>query len=84
MEQKLIKKNTSREFPQDPHEQLILARYAVFRYWNGDRANNISDDLGAGINVVSMVFGNLGEPVAPAWGLRAIPPMARKSSTNSC
>jgi len=64
---KLVKKHTGQEFPQNPQEQLLLARDAVFRSWNNDRArhyrriNNISDDLGTAVNVQAMVFGNLGE-----------------------
>jgi len=64
---KVVKKHTGQEFPQNPHEQLLLARDAVFRSWNNERArhyrriNNISDDLGTAVNVQAMVFGNLGE-----------------------
>jgi pyruvate,orthophosphate dikinase len=63
----VVKKHAKRDFPQDPHEQLIMARDAVFRSWNNERAkhyrriNNISDDLGTAVNVQAMVFGNLGE-----------------------
>src|SRR3954464_15880631 len=35
---KLVKKHTKRDFPQDPHEQLVMARDAVFRSWQNDRA----------------------------------------------
>src|SRR5256714_8990563 len=51
----VVKKHVKREFPQDPHEQLAMARDAVFRSWNNDRAkhyrriNNISDDLGTAV-----------------------------------
>jgi pyruvate, orthophosphate dikinase len=54
------------DFPQDPKEQLRLAIAAVFQSWNGKRAidyrrqNKISDDLGTAVNIVAMVFGNLG------------------------
>src|SRR3989442_941229 len=64
---KVVKKHTKRDFPQDPHEQLVMARDAVFRSWNNDRAkhyrriNNISDELATAVNVQAMVFGNLGE-----------------------
>ena len=49
---KVVKKHTKRDFPQDPHEQLVMARDAVFRSWQNDRAkhyrriNNIYDDAG--------------------------------------
>src|SRR5207253_11475427 len=63
---RIVKEETGREFPQDPREQLRLAVRAVFDSWNGDRARlyrkqeKISDDLGTAVNIVAMVFGNLG------------------------
>jgi len=62
----LFKKETGREFPQDPREQLWLAINAVFQSWNAKRAvtyrrlNSIPDDLGTAVNVQCMVFGNFG------------------------
>jgi pyruvate,orthophosphate dikinase len=59
-------KHTGHDFPQDPREQLDLAIEAVFRSWNADRAvlyrrqERIPADLGTAVNVVAMVFGNLG------------------------
>jgi pyruvate,orthophosphate dikinase len=53
--------------PADPWAQLRLAIEAVFRSWNGDRARayrakeGIADDLGTGVTVQAMVFGNRGE-----------------------
>src|SRR3989454_3154781 len=64
---KVVKKHTKSDFPQDPHEQLVMARDAVFRSWQNDRAkhyrriNNIDDMLGTAVNVQAMVFGNLGD-----------------------
>ncbi|HEX8712622.1 MAG TPA: pyruvate, phosphate dikinase [Terracidiphilus sp.] len=64
---KLVKKETGKDFPQNPLEQLTAARDAVFRSWNNDRAktyrriNHIDDWLGTAVNVQAMVFGNLGE-----------------------
>jgi pyruvate,orthophosphate dikinase len=64
---KLIKKETGKDFPQDPLDQLTEARDAVFRSWQNDRAktyrriNRIDDWLGTAVNVQAMVFGNLGE-----------------------
>src|SRR3984893_5881525 len=64
---KVVKKHTKHEVPQDPHQQLVMARDAVFRSWQNDRAkhyrriNNIDDMLGTAVNVQAMVFGNLGE-----------------------
>jgi pyruvate,orthophosphate dikinase len=59
-------KHTGHDFPQDPREQLELAIEAVFRSWNAERAvlyrrqERIPADLGTAVNVVAMVFGNLG------------------------
>ncbi|HXB99711.1 MAG TPA: PEP/pyruvate-binding domain-containing protein, partial [Terriglobales bacterium] len=64
---KVVKKHSKRDFPQDSHEQLVMARDAVFRSWQNDRAkhyrriNNISDELGTAVNVQAMVYGNLGD-----------------------
>ncbi len=52
--------------PEDPWAQLRGAVEAVFRSWNSDRARayraheGISDDLGTGVTVQVMVFGNRG------------------------
>jgi pyruvate,orthophosphate dikinase len=54
------------DFPQDPLKQLELATEAVFKSWNGKRAvdyrraTKIPDDLGTAVNIVTMVFGNMG------------------------
>ncbi|GIJ71480.1 pyruvate, phosphate dikinase [Virgisporangium ochraceum] len=64
---KVFQTHTGREFPQAPHEQLHLAIEAVFRSWNSERAvvyrrqERISADLGTAVNVMAMVFGNLGD-----------------------
>nr|MDT0662462.1 pyruvate, phosphate dikinase [Micromonospora sp. DSM 115978] len=63
---KIFSKHTGREFPQEPREQLDLTINAVFDSWNADRAvlyrrqERIPTDLGTAVNVVAMVFGNLG------------------------
>ncbi|MFD7920434.1 pyruvate, phosphate dikinase [Streptomyces sp. NPDC059740] len=62
----IVAKETGRDFPQDPREQLDLAVHAVFDSWNGERAalyrrqERIPADLGTAVNIVAMVFGNLG------------------------
>jgi pyruvate,orthophosphate dikinase len=64
---KLIKKETGKDFPQTPLDQLVQARNAVFRSWMNERAktyrriNRIDDWLGTAVNVQAMVFGNLGD-----------------------
>ncbi|MGN0658596.1 MAG: pyruvate, phosphate dikinase [Emergencia sp.] len=63
----LVREAAGRDFPQDPHIQLMEAVKAVFRSWNNDRAilyrklNRISDKLGTAVNIQSMVFGNMGD-----------------------
>jgi pyruvate,orthophosphate dikinase len=62
----IVAKETGRDFPQEPREQMDLAVRAVFESWNTDRAKlyrrqeRIPGDLGTAVNVCSMVFGNLG------------------------
>jgi pyruvate,orthophosphate dikinase len=62
----IVKEQAQREFPQDPREQMDLAINAVFDSWNAERAilyrrqERIPTDLGTAVNVVAMVFGNLG------------------------
>jgi pyruvate, orthophosphate dikinase len=63
----IVREATGREFPADPYEQLELAMKAVFASWFGKRArdyrefNKIPHDLGTAVNVVTMVFGNMGD-----------------------
>jgi len=81
---KVVKKHAKRDFPQDPHEQLVMARDAVFRSWQNDRAktyrriNNIDDLLGTAVNVQAMVFGNLGDPSGPGVGFTRNPAIGTK------
>jgi pyruvate,orthophosphate dikinase len=62
----VVVKHAGREFPQEPREQMDLAVRAVFDSWNTPRAvlyrrqERIPGDLGTAVNIVAMVFGNLG------------------------
>ncbi|MFE7117274.1 pyruvate, phosphate dikinase [Streptomyces sp. NPDC057654] len=62
----IVAKETGRDFPQEPREQMDLAVRAVFDSWNTERAKlyrrqeRIPGDLGTAVNICSMVFGNLG------------------------
>ena len=62
----IIKDHTGMDFPQDPREQLDMAVRAVFDSWNTERAvlyrrqERIPSDLGTAVNVMAMVFGNVG------------------------
>jgi pyruvate, orthophosphate dikinase len=63
----IVKSETGRNFPDDPFEQLRMGVNAVFNSWYGARAvtyrrlYGIPDDWGTAVNVVAMVFGNMGE-----------------------
>jgi pyruvate,orthophosphate dikinase len=62
----IVRERTGQPFPTDPYRQLELAIRAVFDSWFGKRAhdyrefNKIPHDLGTAVNVVTMVFGNMG------------------------
>jgi pyruvate, orthophosphate dikinase len=81
---KVVKKHTKQEFPQDPHEQLVMARDAVFRSWQNERAkhyrriNNIDDMLGTAVNVQAMVYGNLGDTSGTGVGFTRNPAIGTK------
>lgn len=61
---------TTGNFPTEPYQQLKLATEAVFKSWNGKRAIDyrnaalIPHDLGTAVNIVTMVFGNMGNDSA--------------------
>ena len=67
---KLIKEKKGHEFPQDVQEQLRQAIDAVFGSWNNPRAityrniNDIPHTWGTAVNIVAMVFGNMGDTSA--------------------
>ena len=69
---KICEDNTKRKFPDTPNEQLGLAIEAVFKSWMGERAvvyrekNGITKEIanGTAVNVVTMVFGNMGDDSA--------------------
>ncbi|MFN0135068.1 MAG: putative PEP-binding protein [Phycisphaerae bacterium] len=58
---------TTREFPQNPWDQLCGAVNAVFHSWNAEKAvtyrrvEKIANLTGTGVNVVQMVYGNMGD-----------------------
>ncbi len=63
---KFYQENLNEEFPQDPNVQLERSVEAVFRSWNNERAifyrrmNDIPSDWGTAVNIMEMVFGNMG------------------------
>ncbi len=62
-----VRAESGREFPTEPLDQLWGAIAAVFESWNTRRAidyrklHDIPDSMGTAVNIVAMVFGNLGE-----------------------
>jgi len=62
----IVREHGGREFPTDPREQMDLAVRAVFSSWNAPRAilyrrqERIPSELGTAVNIVAMVFGNVG------------------------
>ena len=73
------RKARGEDFPQDPDQQLRMARDAVFRSWDNPRANHyrrmndIPHDLGTAVNVQAMVYGNLGDTSATGVGFTRDP-----------
>ena len=67
---KMVKEIKGAEFPTDVNEQLKQAIHAVFGSWNNERAityrnlNDIPHTWGTAVNVVAMVFGNMGNDCA--------------------
>ncbi|MEG1763138.1 MAG: PEP/pyruvate-binding domain-containing protein, partial [Bacteroidales bacterium] len=65
-----VKKETGKDFPTSPWEQLWGAIIAVFDSWGNERAilyrkhENIPSEWGTAVTVQAMVFGNMGETSA--------------------
>ncbi len=82
----LIKRECGKDFPERPTDQLWGAIEAVFQSWNTRRSidyrklHDIPDSMGTAVNIVAMVFGNMGEDSGtgvaftrdPSTGERAI------------
>ena len=68
----VVQRHTGRPFPADPHEQLEIAIKAVFNSWMGKRAIDYRREFritpamanGTAVNIVTMVFGNMGNDSA--------------------
>ena len=80
----LILEKSGEEFPQDPMDQLMAARDAVFKSWNNPRAityrhlNDIPSGLGTAVNIQTMVFGNMGDNSATGVGFTRNPSTGQK------
>src|ERR1051326_4021721 len=81
---KLVQKETKKPFPQDPREQLGLARDAVFKSWWNPKAcyyrkmEKIPDEIGTAANVQVMVFGNLNNESGTGVGFTRDPGTGEK------
>jgi pyruvate,orthophosphate dikinase len=81
---KVVQAKSGRPFPQDPRQQLTMARDAVFRSWMNPRAQEyrriyeIPDHIGTAVNVQMMVFGNTGDRSATGVGFTRNPATGAK------
>ena len=80
----VVQRRSGKSFPQNPNEQLKMARDAVFRSWMNPRAQeyrriyDIPDHIGTAVNVQMMVFGNTGERSATGVGFTRNPATGKK------
>jgi pyruvate, orthophosphate dikinase len=86
----LVKEETKKDFPDDPLDQLRLAINAVFTSWFGARAityrklYGIPDSWGTAVNVVAMVFGNMGETSGTGVAFTRSPSSGDKAFFGEC
>ncbi|MDD3471753.1 MAG: pyruvate, phosphate dikinase [Syntrophaceae bacterium] len=77
----VVYEQTFRPFPEDVYDQLTIAVQAVFNSWSGKRAVdyrrefNITPDManGTAVNIVAMVFGNMGNDSGTGVGFTRDP-----------
>jgi pyruvate,orthophosphate dikinase len=77
----VVRHHTGRPFPEDVYEQLEIAVKAVFNSWSGKRAVDYRREFhitpqmanGTAVNVVTMVFGNMGNDCATGVGFTRNP-----------
>jgi pyruvate,orthophosphate dikinase len=77
----VVQRHTGKPFPTDPYEQLEIAIKAVFNSWTGKRAIDYRREFGitpamangTAVNVVTMVFGNMGNDSATGVGFTRNP-----------
>ncbi len=80
----MVRKETNKDFPSDPQEQLRFSIDAVFNSWNNKRAvayrriNKLRNDAGTGVNIQVMVFGNRGNGSATGVGFTRNPATGEK------
>jgi pyruvate, orthophosphate dikinase len=82
----LVLKETGKEFPDDPQQQLNMAMEAVFSSWDNKRAityrriHKIPNDLGTAVNIQEMVFGNMGYDSGTGVGFTRNPSTGKKEN----
>ncbi len=77
----VVRRSTGKPFPSDPREQLEIAIRAVFNSWSGKRAVDYRREFritpemanGTAVNVMQMVFGNMGNDSATGVGFTRDP-----------
>ncbi len=80
----VVQKKSGKPFPQNPGDQLKMARDAVFRSWMNPRAQeyrriyDIPDHIGTAVNVQMMVFGNTGDRSGTGVGFTRNPATGAK------
>ncbi len=80
----VVRRESGKAFPQNPDDQLKMARNAVFRSWNNPRAKeyrriyDIPDSIGTAVNVQMMVFGNTGDRSGTGVGFTRNPATGAK------
>jgi len=86
----LVKEETKKDFPDEPLDQLRMAISAVFSSWFGARAityrklYSIPDSWGTAVNVVAMVFGNMGETSGTGVAFTRSPSSGEKTFFGEC
>ncbi|MBT4836775.1 MAG: pyruvate, phosphate dikinase [Methylococcales bacterium] len=77
----IVQQQTGKPFPEDVYQQLELAIKAVFKSWSGKRAIDYRKEFnitpamanGTAVNIVTMVFGNMGQNCATGVGFTRDP-----------
>ena len=88
--QRLVQRETGHAFPEDPLDQLRMGIQAVFASWFGERAvtyrkiYGIPDDWGTAVNVVAMVFGNMGETSGTGVAFSRDPSTGQRTFFGEC
>ncbi|NKB80557.1 MAG: pyruvate, phosphate dikinase [Nitrospirales bacterium] len=86
----LVRQETRQEFPEDPFIQLQMGIDAVFQSWFGDRAKtyrkiyDIPDSWGTAVNIMAMVFGNMGETSGTGVAFTRDPASGKRTFFGEC